>query len=76
MSESTVSLIVSLLPLLLFLGAFLYFGRRQGMQAKGPSGASILEIYEQQLAEIRRMNDKLERIASALERKGVIVTRS
>jgi hypothetical protein len=45
------------------------FGRWQGMRAKGPSGSTLIEIYEQQVAETRRMNVTLERIAVALEKR-------
>lgn len=40
------------------------------MQARGSSGTTMIELYEQQVAETRRMNEKLERIASALENRG------
>jgi hypothetical protein len=30
----------------------------------------MIELYEQQVAETRRTNEKLERIASALENRG------
>ena len=64
-----ISAIVYLIPLGLFLSAFLYFGRRQGMQAKAPSGANAIELYDQQLQQSRQMNELLERIAIALEKR-------
>ena len=36
---------------------------------RSPSGATGLELIEQQLAETRRMNATLERIALALEKR-------
>jgi hypothetical protein len=36
---------------------------------RSPSGATPLELAEQQLAETRRMNATLERIALALEKR-------
>ena len=39
-----------------------------GMRARGSSGATMIELYEQQVAETRRMNSTLERIAVALEK--------
>ena len=39
------------------------------MGAKGPSGASLIELYEQQVSETRKMNTTLERIAVALEKR-------
>jgi hypothetical protein len=39
------------------------------MQARGSSGATMIELYEQQVAESRRTNANLERIAAALEKR-------
>jgi hypothetical protein len=38
------------------------------MQARGASGVTMIELYEQQVAETRRMNNFLERIALSLEK--------
>jgi hypothetical protein len=35
--------------MLLMIGAFLYFSKRAGMQARSPSGTSLIELYEQQV---------------------------
>jgi ATP-dependent Zn protease len=64
------SLVVSWLPFILLIAAWLWLSRRTGMQARGSSGTTMIELYEQQVAETRRMNEKLERIASALENRG------
>jgi ATP-dependent Zn protease len=64
-----VNLAVSWLPFLLLIGVWLYLSRKQGMQARGSSGASMIELYEQQVAETRRMNGYLERIAAAMEKR-------
>jgi hypothetical protein len=48
---------------------WLWFSRRNGMQARGPSGATLIELYEQQVSETRRINGSLERIAVALEKR-------
>jgi len=69
MSEEWISFFVTWLPFLLLIGAFVAFGRWHGMRAKGPSGSSLIELYEQQVAETRRMNTTLERIAAALEKR-------
>jgi hypothetical protein len=53
----------------LLIGALVAMARWQGMRARGPSGASLIELYEQQVAETRRMNATLERIAVALEKR-------
>ncbi|MEH2546495.1 hypothetical protein V1283_003140 [Bradyrhizobium sp. AZCC 2262] len=42
---------------------------RTRMQARGSSGVSLIELYEQQVAETRRMNVFLERIAASLEKR-------
>lgn len=37
------------------------------MRQRTPSGATMIDLYEQQIAETRRTNAGLERIAAALE---------
>ncbi len=69
MSEEWISFFVAWLPFLLLIGAFVAFGRWHGMRAKGPSGSSLIELYEQQVAETRKINTTLERIAAALEKR-------
>jgi len=63
------SLVVSWLPFLLLIAVWFWLSRRNGMQARGASGASMIELYEQQVAETRRMNVFLERIAVAMEKR-------
>jgi ATP-dependent Zn protease len=60
-----VGLIVSWLPFLVLVGVWLWFSRRNG---RASSGASWVDLYEQQVAETRRTNALLERIATALEK--------
>jgi hypothetical protein len=43
--------------------------RWQGMRSRGPSGASLIELYEHQVAQTRKMNITLERIAVAQEKR-------
>ena len=69
MTEEWITVFVTWIPILLLVAAFVWFGRRQGMRAKGPSGASLIELYEQQVSETRKMNTTLERIAVALEKR-------
>jgi hypothetical protein len=40
------------------------------MKARGRSGITMIELYEQQVEETRRMNATLERIAVAMEKRG------
>ena len=63
MSEEWISFLVAWLPFLLLIVVFVVLGRWQGMRSRGPSGVSLIELYEQQVAETRKMNTTLERIA-------------
>jgi ATP-dependent Zn protease len=64
------SLLVSWLPILLLIGVWLWFSRTAGMKARGRSSITMIELYEQQVEETRRMNATLERIAAAMEKGG------
>ncbi|MGY3632920.1 MULTISPECIES: hypothetical protein [unclassified Bradyrhizobium] len=61
-----VSLIVSWLPFLALIGVWLWFSRRNG---RASSGASWVDLFEQQVVETQRTNALLERIAAALEKQ-------
>ena len=63
------SLAVSWLPFLVLIGLWFWLARRSGMQARGKSGTTMIDLYEQQVAESRRMNVMLERIAVSLEKR-------
>jgi ATP-dependent Zn protease len=63
------SAVVSWLPFLVLIGLWFWFSRRNGMQARGSSGVTMIELYEQQVAETRRMNGFLERIVVAMEKR-------
>jgi hypothetical protein len=52
------------LPFVLLIGVLIVMTRWQGMRSRGPSGVSLIELYEQQVAETRKMNTTL---AVALE---------
>ncbi|MCA1530002.1 hypothetical protein I6F46_33460 [Bradyrhizobium yuanmingense] len=58
-------MIVSWLPFLVLVGAWLGYSRTI---RRSSSGASWVDLYEQQVAENRRTNALLERIATALEK--------
>ena len=64
-----VSLIVSWVPFIALIIVWIWLSRSIGMRWRSRSGASWVELTEQQLAEIRRMNATLERIALALEKR-------
>ncbi len=63
-----VDLLVSWAPFLALIGVWVWISRR-GIQPRSKSGNTIIELYEQQVAESRRMNASLERIAAALEKR-------
>ncbi|MDF0516253.1 hypothetical protein P0R31_03235 [Bradyrhizobium yuanmingense] len=63
-----VELAVAWVPFVVLLGLWFWLSRRNGMQARGSSGATLIELYEQQVAETRRMNGFLERIARSMEK--------
>lgn len=69
MNEEWISVLVAWLPFVLLIGALVAMARWQGMRSRGPSGHSLIELYEQQVAETRQMNASLERIAVALEKR-------
>lgn len=60
-----VSVIVSWLPFLALVSVWLWLSRRN---LRGSSGTNWVDLYEQQVAECRRTNALLERIAAALEK--------
>ena len=64
-------LVVAWLPFLVLMVAWFWFSRRNGMQARSSSGTTLIELYEQQVAETRRMNEFLERIAASLEKREI-----
>ena len=70
MQTDWASLLVSWLPFLILIGVWFYLSRSVGMRARGKSGATMIELYEEQLMETRRMTASLERIAAALEKRG------
>jgi ATP-dependent Zn protease len=67
--DKWMELLISWLPFLALMGLWFLFARRSGMQARGKSGTTMIELYEQQVEESRRMNVNLERIAAALEKR-------
>jgi hypothetical protein len=69
--DEWLSLAVTWLPFLVSIGVWLYLSRNFGMRARGSSGVTMIELYEQQVAETRKMNAYLERIAVSLEKRTV-----
>ncbi len=71
MSADLVSALTSSLPILIFVGIAIWYARSAGLRARTPSGVTMLELYEQQVAETRRMNATLERMAAIMEKRAV-----
>ncbi len=68
MPQTIADLIATWAPLIVFLGVMGFFMRSGGLRARGPSGRSMVELYELQLEEFKRSTTALERIAQMLER--------
>ena len=69
MNEEWISVLVAWLPFILLIVVLVVMARWQGMRSRGLSGVSLIELYEQQVAETRKMNTTLERIAVTLEQR-------
>lgn len=54
---------------LIFVGLMVWYSRRAGLRSRGPSGVTMIEICEQQVAEMQRTNAVLERIAATLDKR-------
>ena len=64
-----VNLITSWVPFIVLVIVWIWLSRSMGMRWRSRTGASMIELYEQQVLETRRMNATLERIALALEKR-------
>lgn len=67
--DKWIDLVISWMPFLVLIAIWFWVSRSMGMRAKSSSGATLIELYDQQVAESRRMNVNLERIATALEKR-------
>jgi len=70
MDSELLSLLSSWFPFMVLIIVWVWLFRSMGKRWRGPSGATWGELTEQQIAESRRMNASLERIAVALEKRG------
>jgi hypothetical protein len=61
------ALAASWLPFVVLIAVWVWLSK--GYRGRGRSGANWAELYEQQVAETRRMNVFLERIAVSLEKR-------
>jgi ATP-dependent Zn protease len=70
MGSELLSLLMSWVPFIVLVIVWLLLMRSMRTRwGRSPSGATWFELTEQQLAETRRMNATLERIALALEKR-------
>jgi hypothetical protein len=69
MDSDLLSLLSSWFPFIVLMIVWIWLFRTMGKRWRSPSGATWGELTEQQVAEIRRMNATLERIAAALENR-------
>jgi hypothetical protein len=69
MSADLLNAFVSWLPILVFVAIAIWYARSAGQRARAPAGVTMLELYELQVAETRRMNATLERIAAIMEKR-------
>jgi hypothetical protein len=70
MPQTIAELIASWAPIIVFLAIIVFFMRSGGVRARGPSGRTMVELYELHVEEMKRHTTALERIAQALERRG------
>ena len=64
-----IDLFFAWLPFVSLLGVWFWVSRNGGLHSRSRSGTTMIELYEQQVEETRRMNAHLERIAKALENR-------
>jgi hypothetical protein len=69
MNSELLSLLLSWVPLIVVVVIWVWVWRSLAKRWRSPSGATWGELTEQQLAQTRRMNATLERIAMALENR-------
>ncbi|MGJ7605653.1 hypothetical protein ACSFA7_15040 [Variovorax sp. LT1R20] len=62
-----VELVISWAPMLLLIGVWIFFMRRSGGLKQGQYFEEVRNYLSDHIAETRRMNANLERIAAALE---------
>jgi ATP-dependent Zn protease len=62
-----VELVISWAPMLLLIGVWIYFMRRSGGLKQGQYFEEVRNYLSDHIAETRRMNANLERIAAVLE---------
>ena len=67
MSENTLRIVLDWVPILIFFGLLLFFMRRMGSGSQKNYLQTSQQYMSDHLAEAKRTNDLLARIATALE---------
>jgi hypothetical protein len=69
MPQPIADLIAAWMPFVILLAILIFFMRTGGIRGRGPSGRSMIELYELQLEQQTRTAAALERIAQMLEHR-------
>jgi len=75
MSENTLRIVLDWVPILIFFGFLIFFMRRMGSGSQKNYLQTSQQYMSDHLAEVKRTNDLLARIATALEARSVIADR-
>lgn len=67
MTQTIVEFLFTSAPLLLLIAVWVYFMRKSGALSQRRHMDAAEKHMEQQLSELKRVNEKLDRIASLLE---------
>jgi hypothetical protein len=68
--HSLADLVITWAPVLLLIGVWVYFMRRSGGMKQGQHLEQVRTYMSEYLAETKRINANLERIAAALDARG------
>ena len=68
--QTFMQLVISWGPMLLLIGVWIYFMRRSGSMKQGQYLEAVRGYMSEHIAETKRLNANLERIASVLEASG------
>jgi hypothetical protein len=71
MPQPVADLLAAWAPFIALPAIIIFFARTGGLRSRGPSGRTMVGLYELQLAETKRGAAALERIAQAMERRGL-----
>jgi ATP-dependent Zn protease len=67
-----IQLFISWGPMILLIGVWLYFMKRSGSIKQGDNMKTMLSYYAENIAEMKRINANLERIAATFEAREAV----